>query len=55
MRPPLYHLQVSTRDGFVMEAMLIKPPNFDPSKKYPVIYYQYSGPHHPMVTLFRRL
>jgi dipeptidyl-peptidase-4 len=42
-------MQVQTRDGFAMEAMLIKPPNFDPSKKYPVIYYQYSGPHHPMV------
>lgn len=38
-------LQVKTRDGFVMEAMMIKPPDFDPSKKYPVYQFTYSGPH----------
>jgi len=38
-------LQVKTRDGFTMEAMMIKPPDFDPSKKYPVYEYTYSGPH----------
>jgi dipeptidyl-peptidase-4 len=38
-------LQVETRDGFVMEAMMIKPPDFDSSKKYPVMSYTYSGPH----------
>jgi len=38
-------LQVKTRDGFVMEAMMIKPPNFDASRKYPVYEYTYSGPH----------
>ena len=38
-------VQVKTRDGFVMEAMMIKPPNFDPSKKYPVYEHTYSGPH----------
>jgi dipeptidyl-peptidase-4 len=38
-------VQVKTRDGFVMEAMIIKPPNFDPSKKYPVYEHTYSGPH----------
>lgn len=37
-------MQVKTRDGFPMEAMMIKPPNFDPSKKYPVMSYTYSGP-----------
>ena len=42
-------LQVKTRDGFVMEAMMIKPPDFDPSKKYPVMSYTYSGPHAPQV------
>ncbi|MFM9904825.1 MAG: DPP IV N-terminal domain-containing protein [Pyrinomonadaceae bacterium] len=42
-------LNVSTRDGFVMEAMMIKPPNFDPSRKYPVFEYTYSGPHAPSV------
>ncbi|CAN5378394.1 S9 family peptidase [soil metagenome] len=42
-------LNVSTRDGFVMEAMMIKPPDFDPSKKYPVMTYTYAGPHSPSV------
>ncbi len=38
-------LQVKTRDGFVMEAMLIKPLDFDPAKKYPAMMFVYSGPH----------
>ena len=42
-------LQVKTRDGFVMEAMMIKPPDFDPSKKYPVMSFTYGGPHAPQV------
>lgn len=42
-------LQVKTRDGFAMEALMIKPPDFDPRKKYPVFSYTYSGPHAPMV------
>jgi dipeptidyl-peptidase-4 len=42
-------LQVKTRDGFVMEAMMIKPPDFDPAKKYPVLQYTYGGPHAPQV------
>jgi dipeptidyl-peptidase-4 len=42
-------LKVKTRDGFEMEAMMIKPPDFDPSKKYPVLQYTYAGPHAPVV------
>lgn len=42
-------LKVKTRDGFEMEAMMIKPPDFDPSKKYPVFAFTYSGPHAPSV------
>jgi dipeptidyl-peptidase-4 len=42
-------LQVKTRDGFPMEAMMIKPPDFDPTKKYPVLEFTYSGPHAPQV------
>ena len=37
-------LQVTTRDGFLMEAMLIRPANFDPSRKYPVMQFTYGGP-----------
>jgi len=36
---------VKNRDGFVMEAVMYKPKNFDPSKKYPVYQYLYAGPH----------
>jgi len=42
-------LQVKTRDGFPMEAMMIRPPDFDASKKYPVLEFTYSGPHAPQV------
>ena len=42
-------LQIPTRDGFLMEAMLIKPPDFDPGRKYPVLQYNYGGPHAPVV------
>ena len=42
-------LQVQTRDGFVMEAMMIKPPDFDPSRRYPVYQHTYGGPHLPQV------
>ena len=42
-------VQVPTRDGFVMEAVLIKPPDFDPARKYPVYQFTYGGPHAPQV------
>lgn len=42
-------LQVKTHDGFPMDAMMIKPPDFDPKKKYPVMSFTYSGPHSPSV------
>jgi dipeptidyl-peptidase-4 len=42
-------LQVKTRDGFPMEAMMLKPPDFDPSRRYPVYQFTYAGPHTPQV------
>ena len=47
--PPPEFVQVPTRDGFVMEAMLFKPPGFDPRRKYPVYQHTYGGPHAPQV------
>ena len=38
-------LQVANRDGFQMEALLIRPPDFDPSRRYPVYQHIYGGPH----------
>ena len=42
-------LQVKTRDGFPMEAMILKPPGFDPARRYPVYQHTYGGPHAPQV------
>jgi dipeptidyl aminopeptidase/acylaminoacyl peptidase len=36
-------------DGQPMDGMLIKPPNFDPTKKYPVLVHIYAGPQAPRV------
>jgi dipeptidyl-peptidase-4 len=46
---PWEFLQVKTRDGFPLEAALLKPPGFDPTKKYPVYQHTYGGPHSPQV------
>jgi dipeptidyl-peptidase 4 len=37
-------VQVPTRDGFVMDGVLIKPPDFNPSRRYPVYQFTYAGP-----------
>lgn len=42
-------MTVKTRDGFEMNAMMIRPPDFDATKKYPVWSYTYSGPQAPSV------
>ena len=42
-------LQVTSRDGFVMEALMIKPPDFDSTRQYPVYQHVYGGPHVPRV------
>jgi dipeptidyl-peptidase 4 len=42
-------LKIKARDGYVMEAMMIKPPGFDASKKYPAMTFVYSGPQAPQV------
>jgi dipeptidyl-peptidase-4 len=42
-------LQVKARDGYPMDAFLIRPPDFDPGKKYPMLVHVYGGPHTPLV------
>jgi dipeptidyl-peptidase-4 len=37
-------LQIPNGKGTMLNAWMIKPSNFDASKKYPVLLYQYSGP-----------
>ncbi|QEL20029.1 DPP IV N-terminal domain-containing protein [Limnoglobus roseus] len=42
-------LQVPMKDGFQLEAAITYPPDFDPTKKYPVWISTYAGPHAPTV------
>ena len=41
---PKEFLQITLPSGLSLEAFMIKPPNFDPSKKYPVLFYVYGEP-----------
>ena len=42
--------ELKSEDGQTLYTRLIKPYNFDPNKKYPVIIYVYGGPHAQMIT-----
>jgi dipeptidyl-peptidase 4 len=46
---PVEFFTVKARDGVSLNCSIIKPPHFDPSKKYPVIVYTYGGPHAQVV------
>lgn len=41
---------IGAADGSKLYTRLIKPSNFDPSKKYPVLVYVYGGPHAQLIT-----
>lgn len=41
---------IKGKDGTDLYTRLIKPSNFDPNKKYPVMIYVYGGPHAQMIT-----
>ncbi len=40
---------IPASDGFALPASLLKPPDFDPAKKYPVLIHVYGGPGAPIV------
>lgn len=40
---------IPTPDSFPMPAEILKPADFNPGKKYPLIYYTYGGPSAPTV------
>ncbi len=42
--PKMEFLKVKNDAGEEMDAYIIKPADFDPSKKYPLMMYQYNGP-----------
>lgn len=41
---PLEFFQIPNEEGVLLNAWMIKPLDFNPQKKYPVLLYQYSGP-----------
>jgi dipeptidyl-peptidase 4 len=41
---------ISARNGFAMPAQILKPAHLEPGKKYPVIFFVYSGPSAPVVS-----
>jgi dipeptidyl-peptidase-4 len=46
---PMEFLTVKSRDGVQLNASIIKPPDFHPQTKYPVLVYTYGGPHAQVV------
>ncbi len=42
-------LTVKSRDGVALNASILRPPDFNPQKKYPVLVYTYGGPHSHVV------
>lgn len=38
------YLSITTEDNIVLDAWISKPANFDPSKKYPIVFYVYGEP-----------
>jgi dipeptidyl-peptidase 4 len=37
-------IKITTEDGIDLDVRILKPANFDPAKKYPVIFYVYGEP-----------
>ncbi len=46
---PVEFFTVKSHDGVALNCSMIKPPNFDANKKYPVLVYTYGGPHAQVV------
>lgn len=42
-------ISVTTADGIQLNGWMVKPHDFDASKKYPVLMYQYGGPGYQIV------
>ena len=48
--PKTEFFQVETEDGIVVEGRITKPTDFDPNKKYPVLFHVYGEPWGQMAT-----
>ena len=47
---PKSFFEITTAKGIKLNAWMIKPVDFDPNKKYPVLMHCYGGPGHQTVT-----
>lgn len=43
-KSPIEFFKVTTAQGVEMDGWMVKPDNFDPNKKYPVVFFVYSEP-----------
>ena len=43
-KPTTEFFKIKTKDNMEMDAWMVKPKNFDPKKKYPVVFYVYTEP-----------
>ena len=43
-KPTTEFFTITTADNVEMDGWMVKPTNFDPNKKYPVVFYVYSEP-----------
>lgn len=48
--PKTEFFSITTADGVEMDGWMVKPTDFDPSKKYPVVFYVYGEPAGQTVT-----
>jgi dipeptidyl-peptidase 4 len=48
-RQPIEFTAVTLEDGVALDTMVIKPSNFDPSRRYPVLVYVYGEPADTLV------
>ena len=49
-KPTTEFFKIKTDDGIEMDGWMVKPTNFNPQKKYPVVFYVYSEPAGATVT-----
>jgi dipeptidyl-peptidase-4 len=47
---PKEFIKIHTASDYELNAWMVKPVNFDPNRKYPVLMVQYSGPNSQQVT-----
>jgi dipeptidyl-peptidase-4 len=43
-KSPIEFFKIKTNEGVEMDGWMVKPENFDPTKKYPVVFFVYSEP-----------